>query len=166
MAEEDQEQEEIAPPPAKGPYRYLLLIIIIMLLETAGAFVFLDWAVPAPEVVEEEAPIEVLAVEKFVPPIFYEQLAEMTFSPLDSQGRHLVLTTVVLEVDRQPGIDEITLKHTPIWDLCVQTLEGYSIAQLRDPERGPVKEHLIEAINGELRNGIVTGLYFTDFIMQ
>ena len=165
MAEE--EQEEASPPTqASGPYRYLLLLIVIMLLETAGAFVFLDWAVPAPEVVEEEAPIEVLAEEKFVPPIFYEELAEITFSPLDSQGRHLVSTNVALEVDRQPGIDEIILKHTLIWDLCVRTLEGFSIEELRDSERLPVKESLLEAINGELRNGIVTAVYFTDFIMQ
>ncbi len=77
MAEEEEaeEQQEIAQPPASGPYRYLLLIIIIMILETAGAFLLLDWAVPAPEMVEEEAPIEVLTEEKFVPPIFYEQLA-------------------------------------------------------------------------------------------
>ncbi len=73
---------------------------------------------------------------------------------------------MVLEVDRQPGIDELILKHTLIWDLCLRTLEGFSIDEMRDAERLPVKEKLIEAINGELRNGIITGVYFTEFIMQ
>ncbi|HAA77520.1 TPA: hypothetical protein DCE37_20605, partial [Candidatus Latescibacteria bacterium] len=69
-AENQKEEQELPKQDAKGPYRYLLLIIIIMLVETAGAYVALDWAIPAPEVVEEEQVLEELEEDVFVPPIF------------------------------------------------------------------------------------------------
>ena len=40
------------------------------------------------------------------------------------------------------------------------------MTDIRDSERLAVKSTLAEVINGELRNGIVTGIYFTEFIMQ
>ena len=72
------------PFPRPTLNRYLFLIIIILLIETAMAYFALDWAVPAPEVVEEEAVLEELDKDVFVVPIFYEDLTEMDFSPLDT----------------------------------------------------------------------------------
>ena len=103
MAEEEENQEEQGDLPKadpKGPYRYLILIIIILLVETAGAYLALDWAIPAPEVVEDAPVLEELDDDVFVPPIFYEELAQIVFSPLDTRGGQLVSLTVVLEVDR------------------------------------------------------------------
>lgn len=167
-ADEAEEQQEIESPKKqpKGPYRYLLLIVIIMLLETTGAYIYLNWAVPAPEVVEEELVLEELETQKFIPPIFYEDLAQMTFSPLETRGRNLVRLSIVLEVDRLPALDELTLKHMQVWDMVLQKLEQHTIEQLRDPDRQDVKDALTEVINKELVNGDVTGVFFTDFIMQ
>lgn len=168
MAEEAEEQQDVESPkqPPKGPYRYLLLIVFIMLLETAGAYIYLNWAVPVPEVVEEEPVLEELETQKFTPPIFYEDLAQMTFSPLETRGRNLVRLSIVLEVDRLPVLDELTLKHKLFWDMVLQQLEQHTIEQLRDPDRQDVKDALTEVINEELVNGDVTGVFFTEFIMQ
>lgn len=170
MAEEEQEnpeeQQELPKQDAKGPYRYLLLIIIIMLVETAVAYIALDWAIPAPEVVEEEPVLEELEEDVFVPPIFYEDLAEIVFSPLDTRGNQLVSLTLVLEVDREVVLDELTKKHSMIWDLVLKTLEARTVEDLRDPDKENVREMVKNAINEELQNGAVTGVYFTHFIMQ
>lgn len=168
MAEEENpdEQQELPKPEAKSPYRYLLLIIIILLVETAAAYVALDWAIPAPEVVEDEPVLEELEEDVFVVPIFYSDLAEIVFSPLDTRGGQLVSLTIVLEVDRQVVIEEITKKHSRIWDLALKTLEVKSVLELRDPDKEGIRTDLLNAINEELQNGAVTGVYFTDFIMQ
>lgn len=168
MAEEEdpEEQQDLPKADPKGPYRYLLLIIIILLVETAGAYFALDWAIPAPEVVEDEPVLEELDDDVFVPPIFYHDLAEIVFSPLDTRGGQLVSLTIVLEVDREVVLDEITKKHSMIWDLCLKVLEIQSVVALRDPDKDPIREELENAINEELQNGAVTDVYFTDFIRQ
>ena len=165
-AENQKEEQELPKQDAKGPYRYLLLIIIIMLVETAGAYVALDWAIPAPEGVEEEQVLEDVEEDVFVPPIFYGDMAEMVFSPLDTRGGKLVSLTMVLEVDRLVVLDEMALKHSILWDLALRTLEGQSVEDLREPDKESIRESVKNAINEELRNGAVTGVYFTEFIMQ
>jgi flagellar protein FliL len=169
MAEEEENQEEQGDLPKadpKGPYRYLILIIIILLVETAGAYLALDWAIPAPEVVEDAPVLEELDDDVFVPPIFYEELAQIVFSPLDTRGGQLVSLTVVLEVDRDVVIEEIGKKHSMIWDLVLKTLEIQTVEALRDPDKDPIREQLQNSINEELQNGAVEGVYFTEFIMQ
>ncbi len=168
MAEEEdqEEQQELSKQDAKGPYRYLLLIIIILLAETAGAYMVLDWAIPVPEVVEEDPVLKGLEEDVFVPPIFYADLAEMVFSPLDTRGGQLVSLTIVLEVDRLVVLDEISLKHSMVWDLVLKTLETHTVEDLRDPDKELIRETIINLINEELQNGAITGAYFTDFIMQ
>lgn len=170
MAEEQEEQQEeqqdLPKADPKGPYRYLLLIIIIMLVETAVAYLALDWAIPAPEVVEEEPVLEELEEDVFTPPIFYPDLAEMVFSPLDTRGGQLVSLTIVLEVDRQVVLDEMAKKHSMIWDLTLRTLEAKTVEELRDPDKTGIREDIMNAINEELQNGSVTAVLFTEFIMQ
>ena len=168
MAEEEDQQEEQDLPKEdpKGPYRYLLLIIIIMLVETLGAYILLDWAIPAPEVVEEEPALEELEENAFVPPIFYTDLAEILFSPLNTKGSLLVSLTIVLEVDREVVLDEISKKHSMIWDLVLKRLEQHSVKELREPEKEGIRENVKNVINKELQNGAVTAVMFTEFIMQ
>jgi len=170
MAEEEEEnqdeQQDLPKSNPKGPFRYLLLIIIILLAETTAAYFVLDWAIPEPEVVEEESVLEELEEDVFVAPIYYADLAKMVFSPLDTRGGQLVSLTLVLEVDRVVVLDEIAKKHTMIWDLVLQVLEGQTVAALRDPDKEGIRESVINAINEELQNGVVMGVYFTEYIMQ
>ena len=168
MAEEENpdEQQDLPKADPKGPYRYLLLIIIILLLETAGAYFALDWAIPAPEVVEDEPVLEELDEDVFVPPIFYADLAKIVFSPLDTRGGQLVSLTIVLQVDREVVLEEMGKKHSMIWDLVLKTLEARTVQELRDPDKDAVRDLLKNSINEELQNGAVEGVYFTEFIMQ
>jgi flagellar basal body-associated protein FliL len=116
--------------------------------------------------VEEEAVLEELNEDVFVVPIFYEDLTEMVFSPLDTHGSQLVSLTMVLEVDRDVVLEEITKKRARIWDMALQELEGRTVAELRDPDKEAIREAVMNTINEELQNGAVTGIYITDFIMQ
>ena len=90
---------------------------------------FLDSATP--EVVEEEPALEELEENAFVPPIFYADLAEILFSPLNTKGSLLVSLTIVLEVDREVVLDEISKKHSMIWDLVLKRLEQHSVKELQ-----------------------------------
>jgi flagellar basal body-associated protein FliL len=69
-------------------------------------------------------------------------------------------------VDREVVIDEITKKHSMIWDLSLQVLEGKSVLELRDPDKESIREELKNKINEELQNGAVEKILFTDFVMQ
>ena len=88
------------------------------------------------------------------------------FSPLNTKGSLLVSLTIVLEVDREVVLDEISKKHSMIWDLVLKRLEQHSVKELRDPEKEGIRENVKNVINKELQNGAVTAVMFTEFIMQ
>jgi len=93
--------------------------------------------------------MEELEEDVFVPPVFYGDLAEIVFSPLDTRGGQLVSLTMVLEVDRQEVLDEVVKKHSMIWDLSLQVLESLFFDDPAAPEKIPVREELKSTINEE-----------------
>jgi flagellar basal body-associated protein FliL len=168
MADEQEGAEGIEeqPKPAGSPGKYMLLIILILALEGVGGYVLLDKAVPAPEQAAEEE------IEELTRPLearqfrFYDGIREMVVNPVTGRGRVLVQVSIVLDLDTEAVVSEVSVKHDILWDLVLQRLETYPVAMLRDPYKREIKKELMREINGELRNGEVTEIYFTDIIVQ
>jgi flagellar basal body-associated protein FliL len=51
-----------------------------------------------------------------------------------------------------------------IW--CCRILESMKIEDIRDPEKKRLKSIVKKVLNGELKNGDVTGVYVTDIVVQ
>lgn len=164
MAREQPVEEPEVPKPSRKPARYLMLILAIMILEASGGYLVLDHAVPKPERVAEPKPSQ--AKPKFVKPIYFLGLKNMVINPTSAQGQHLVQISFALEVDTDAALQELTLKQQETWDLVMRTLEGYSLETLRDPAKKVVKEAVERRVNAELKNGEVTAVYVTDFVVQ
>jgi flagellar basal body-associated protein FliL len=168
MADEQDDAEGIEeqPKPSGSPGKYMLLIILILALEGVGGFVLLDMAVPAPEQAAEEEIEELSRVPEVREFRFYDGIKEMVVNPVTGRGRVLVQVSIVLDLDTDAVVEEVGVKHDILWDLVLQRLETYPVAMLRDPYKLEVKKTLMREINGELRNGEVTAIYFTDIIVQ
>ncbi|MDA0749063.1 MAG: flagellar basal body-associated FliL family protein [bacterium] len=167
MAEEPEEQGEVVPVgPSPKPGRYLMLIVMILVMEAVGGYLLLDWAVPAPEqpAQEEEEPKE--KKPERVKPKYYTEIKKMVINLATARGNNLVQVDFALEVDSDAALEELEIKHDMIWDMILQALETHSLKEIRDPKKPAVRKSIQTRINAELKNGAVTGVYFTDIVVQ
>tara|TARA_Y100000031_G_C8078691_1_gene318601 strand:+ start:134 stop:643 length:510 start_codon:yes stop_codon:yes gene_type:complete len=169
MAEEEAGAEEQAGAPSQSsgaPSRYFVLILLILLLEAAVGYYVLDRAVPAPEDLSEETTEEEEEEKEWRPPIYYEEMKEMVFSPSDSHGSLMVQVSLVFEVDSQAVVDEFSKRHFVLWDIVLGRMERFSAEVVRDPWKQAVKEDVKQTLNHELKNGEVIAVFVTDFVVQ
>ena len=168
MAEEpDEEPEgEIIPGSSTSLSGYIILVLIILLVEGAAVFFWLDRVIPARgdgpkmELLKEELEQEWKA------PLFYEKISQMVFALADSRGNRIVQVSLSLEVEPEAVIGEIEKKHQIIWDLILQIFETFTLNSFWEPEKRSMKKKLMLEINAKLKNGRVTGIHFTEFIIQ
>ena len=169
MAEEEADAEEQMEVPSRdsgGTSRYFVLILLILLIEAAVGYYFLDRAVPVPEDMSVETTEEEEEEEEWRPPIYYEEMKEMVFSPSDSRGNLMVQISIAFEVDSRAAVDEFSKRHFVLWDMVLGRMERFTAKAVRDPLKQAVKEDVKQTLNHELKNGEVIGVYITDFVVQ
>lgn len=169
MAEEEADAEEQAEAPSRSSgalSRYFVIILLIFLAEAAIGYYVLDRAVPVPEDLSGEIAEEEEEKEEWRPPIYYEEMKEMVFSPSDSHGSLMVQISLVFEVDSRAVVDELSKRHFVLWDLVLGRMERFTAKAMRDPLKQAVKEDVKQTLNQELKNGEVIGVYVTDFVVQ
>jgi len=171
MAEEppDEAAGEVLPPPPK-PTRYITLIILIMILEAGGGYLFLDYMIPAREVAHVVAKVEVEVTPSYVKPAFFDGFADMIVNPAGASRQMLVMFSMSLELGvgsrEEAALEELEFKRDFLWDKVLQQLERLPIKEIRDPEKTKFKATVIKAVNDELRNGSIVGVYITKFVLQ
>ncbi len=165
----DETDADVAPPVRKpaGIGRYFSLVLLILLMEGVTAYWILDRAVPAPELPPTEELVEVEKKDEvWVPPLYFSDFVEMVVEPTAFRGNRIVQISLVLEVDAQAVVDELTVRKTVIWDLILRRLERLIEADFRDPKKEKLKSDLIQQINAALKNPGVVNVYITHLIMQ
>ena len=90
----------------------------------------------------------------------------MVINLATARGNNLVQVDFALEVDSDAALEELEIKHDMIWDMILQALETHSLKEIRDPKKPAVRKSIQTRINAELKNGAVTGVYFTDIVVQ
>jgi flagellar FliL protein len=75
--------------------------------------------------------------------------------------------SIGLEAERQAVLDETESRDIVIRDLIIRSLSNRTAAELSDiKRREEIKEALVEEINTVLRQGKITRLYFTEYVLQ
>jgi flagellar basal body-associated protein FliL len=150
-----------------GPGRYFVFVLLILLMEGAVGYWVLDRAVPAPEVPQRESQEEAeKKKEVWKPPIFYEGMKDLVVEPTSVRGKSMVQLSLAIQVDDQAVVDELTLRHTVVWDLILRHLELLKEPDFRDPTKTRLKADLVQVINAELKNPGVVNVFVTDIITQ
>jgi flagellar FliL protein len=86
---------------------------------------------------------------------------------VDPSGKRYLKATLSLELDRAEVKSEIETKTVKIRDAVLVLLSSKSFGDISTPEgKRRLREEIVTRINTFLTTGRVTGVYFTEFVVQ
>jgi flagellar FliL protein len=92
---------------------------------------------------------------------------DLIVNPAGTNGTRFLLTTIGFEVTTAEGLKEIELKDVMVRDALNTILTSKDLLTLVNMEgRESVRKEIEEKVSGMLRNGRLTNVYFSKFIIQ
>lgn len=147
--------EQVVAKRGLGLRFWIILVIVILLVigASAGAVYYYVRPLLNPELVQTK----VLPTHKVL-------LDPFTVNLKDSNYRRYIRTEITLETNQKKVVGELTEKDYRIRDKVIGILSKKNVSDLSDKEA--LKHELIGAINEDLVNGEVVGIYFEEFMIQ
>lgn len=133
----------------------VLLILMLLAVSTAGAYIYFNEPAGA-------------ATETTNTGTARTESVDMSEVVVNLNGGHYLRVKITLEYPREKKLsDEIKKKKPQLMDVIITTLRSKTLEEVRPAGSvDNVKESLLNAINKNLDNGEVTGIYFTDYLIQ
>jgi flagellar basal body-associated protein FliL len=109
---------------------------------------------------------------KTPPPEPLEAGAILKLSPLiinlkEEDGRHYLKTTIIFEMSKKEGMEEVQAKVPHLTDMVILTLGEKNMEFLKQPQsKEKLKEELLAKINQELDIKKIKQIYFDEFLYQ
>ncbi len=153
--------EEKAGKNAKPKKKKMILIILVAILllagSSAGAYIF--FLKPGTQV-EEVKKTKTGEIESL-------EMGEMIVN-LSGSGTHYLRVKVTIDYPINKKLkEELTKKKHMVSDTIISTLRGKTLAEVSNANAiQGLKKSLIEEINNNLDSGEITGIYFTDFLVE
>jgi len=92
---------------------------------------------------------------------------DLIVNPAGTNGTRFLLTTIGFEVTTAEGLKEIEMKDVMVRDALNTILTSKDLVTLVNMEgRESVRKEIAEKVSGMLRNGRLTNVYFSKFIIQ
>jgi len=136
----------------------VLLILMLLAVSTAGAYIYFNEPAGAATETTNAGTARTVVTEKM----------DMSEVVVNLNGGHYLRVKITLEYPREKKLsDEIKKKKPQLMDVIITTLRSKTLEEVRPAGSvDNVKESLLNAINKNLDNGEVTGIYFTDYLIQ
>lgn len=93
-------------------------------------------------------------------------LESLVVNLADAGGRRYLRVTITLEYADGKVEKELQRSMHRIRDAIIQVLRSKTVADLAPGKAEKVKKELLDTVNGFLKEGRVTGLYFQEFLIQ
>lgn len=94
-------------------------------------------------------------------------IADVIVNPLATSGTRYLCTTIALEALDPVVTEEIKTREPQIRDMLIEILSRRTVEELSDLSvREQIREEIKTNINGLLQAGQVTGVYFSNFVLQ
>ena len=109
---------------------------------------------------------------KAPPPERVEEGAVLKLNPLiinlkEEDGRHYLKTTIVLELNKKDGLEEVQAKVPHLTDIVILTVSEKNMEFLKQPQaKDKLKEELLAKINQETEIKKIKQIYFDEFLYQ
>lgn len=163
-------ERKVAPPPAKKSRRPLLLFLLMLLAAAGGAWTVVHQHARVDQVVERVVPGGRPDPAGRPEPPQYGQFTEirgMVVNPAGSEGRRYLTVNLGLEVNQAGVVEELAQKDVVVRDALLKLLGDRTVEELADVAlRGDLKEELRDTVNAVLREGQVSRMYFTQYVLQ
>lgn len=144
----------------KGKKFWLILTIILVVLAGSSAGAYFFFGKPAGEAAEVKKP-KTVEMESL-------DMGEMVVNLAGNGGSHYLRVKIVIEYPKEKKLaEELKKKKHQVSDILITTLRSKTLAEVSSA--GSVeglKKSLLKEINSHLEHGEVTGLYYTDFLVQ
>jgi flagellar basal body-associated protein FliL len=162
----EEPKEEV---PKKASKKKLVLLLgglgIFLIGAFSGTAVYLGWVeIPGFSLANktaQAAPRPVIDVGPMV------KLSPLIINLNESNSRHYLKTTLVLEIAKKEWVEDVQGKMTSLTDMVIVALGDKRIEDLRKSEaRENVKKELLEKANQILAGEKIRRIYFDEFLFQ
>ena len=147
-----------AKPNKKKTISIILVVLLLLAGSSAGAYMFFfKPAAQAGEVKKTKVAEEKESLD----------MGEMVVN-LSGSSAHYLRVKVTIDYPKNSKLkEELTKKKHIISDVIISTLRSKTLAEVSNANAiQGLKNSLIEEINHNLDSGEITGIYFTDFLVQ
>lgn len=158
--EESKEKTEKKDKPKKGKKMLVLLLILFVLAgSSAGAYYYFKKpAGEAPPVKKKTRAAEMESLE----------MGDMVVNLAGNGGSHYLKVKITIEYPKDKKLaEELKKKKYIISDVLITALRNKTLSEVASASSADkLKNDLLKEINSRLEHGEVTGIYFTDFLVQ
>lgn len=150
---------------AKSKKKNLMLMIVIALLvlagSSAGAYFYFNKPAGAATGLQKAAAPKTAAIESL-------DLGEMVVNLTGTGGGHYLRIKITLEYPKEKKLsEELKKKKARVLDGVITILRGKTLEEVSPVAvSAGLKKSLLAEINKNLESGEVTGIYFTDYLVQ
>jgi flagellar FliL protein len=146
-----------AKPKKKKTILIILVALVILAGSSAGAYIF--FFKPAAQTGEVKKP-KTEEKESL-------DLGEMIVN-LSGSSAHYLRVKVIIDYPKDKKLaEELNKKKHIVSDVVISTLRSKTLAEVGNANAiQGLKKSLVDEINNNLDSGEITGIYFTDFLVQ
>jgi len=95
------------------------------------------------------------------------KLSPMIINLKDELGRSYLKTTIILEIEKKDGLEEVKKRISSLTDMAILTLSDKRLEDLKEPDsREKLKQELLSKMNQHLPPKTVKQIYFDEFLYQ
>lgn len=149
-----------AKPKKKKTLLIIIMVLIVLAGSAAGAYFYFlkpagneDGAVKKKAVTEERESLD---------------MGEVVVNLSGSGGSHYLRVKIVIEYPKDKKLaEELKKKKHKVSDAIITTLRSKTYSDVSAANSAlALKKSIMEEVNNNLESGEITGVYFTDFLVQ
>lgn len=147
-----------AKPTKKKTMLVILISLVVLAGSSAGAYFYFNK--PAGEAAQAKT-AKTVELETL-------DMGDMVVNLAGNGGGHYLRVKITLEYPKDKKLpDELKKKKPQVSDVLITTLRSKTLAEISSVGSiQGLKQDLLKEINSQLESGEVTGIYFTDFLVQ
>lgn len=137
----------------------LLIVLVVLAGSSAGSYlVFFNKSAGEAAEVKKAKAAEMESLD----------MGEMVVNLAGNGIGHYLRVRIVIEYPKEKKLaEELKKKQHQVSDVLITTLRGKTFSEVISANSvEELKKSLLKEINGHLEHGKVTGIYFTDFLVQ
>lgn len=150
--------EQKVKPKKKKTWLFLLIFLVVLAASTAGGYSYFNRSVGEAGQAEKTKKVDMESLD----------MGDMVVNLAGSGGRHYLRVKVVLEYPKEKKlVEELSKKKYQLADVLIATLRGKTMEEVGSATAFEgLKGSLLKELNSLLEQGEITGIYFTDYLVQ
>jgi len=166
----DDPAEDILEEKGSQSKKLMLVIIIVsvVFMGIMGAGFYVLWnkvAPPDPEVQLDPDQTEDVKEDDKIRPV--HTLTTFVVNLADRGGSRYLRTTLDLELTDEAAVEEVKQRLPQIRNAVLMIIPSKTSKEIKTTEgKTTMRDEIMEKLNSFLKNGSVTNIYFTEFVIQ